>query len=242
MVCENRDRGALSVPQSRPASRQSGVTATPSPGSEELANLSTTLPEMSWSRTSLQDDLFQSVSRPPLPPLSHSSTAVRLISPNCPASQKTWVQECLSLTLEEIVHIRSVLTKAELEALPVDGHVKEDVEKRKVCFLCLKTRFSIFGPWGQKCRLCKRTVCAKCHSKVSPPRPDRSGHFSPAFHPPPPFADEDTDRAFRSRACRRAQSFSAELSGGRRSGRLPAVLRLEAAGSGAEELGRQRTF
>lgn len=48
--------------------------------------------------------------------------------------QKNWQQamECLSLTLEEIVHIRSVLTKAELESLPVEGHVKEDVEKRKV--------------------------------------------------------------------------------------------------------------
>jgi len=43
--------------------------------------------------------------------------------------------ECLSLTLEEIVHIRSVLTKAELESLPVEGHVKEDVEKRKVRLL-----------------------------------------------------------------------------------------------------------
>ena len=64
MVCESPERGALSVPQSRPQSRQSGVgtTATPSPGSEELANLGSTLPEMSWSRTSLQEDLFQSVS------------------------------------------------------------------------------------------------------------------------------------------------------------------------------------
>lgn len=40
----------------------------------------------------------------------------------------------LSLTLEEIVHIRSVLTKAELEVLPVEGRVKEDVEKRRVSF------------------------------------------------------------------------------------------------------------
>lgn len=40
----------------------------------------------------------------------------------------------LSLTLEEIVHIRSVLTKAELEVLPVEGRVKEDVEKRRVCY------------------------------------------------------------------------------------------------------------
>lgn len=38
----------------------------------------------------------------------------------------------LSLTLDEIVHIRSVLTKAELEVLPVEGRVKEDVEKRRV--------------------------------------------------------------------------------------------------------------
>lgn len=77
------------------------------------------------------------------------------------------LDERLSLTLDEIVHIRSVLTKAELESLPVEGRVKEDVEKRRVCFLCLKTRFGILGPWGQRCRLCKRTVCVKCYSKVS---------------------------------------------------------------------------
>uniref|UniRef100_A0A146MBI4 Protein spire n=1 Tax=Lygus hesperus TaxID=30085 RepID=A0A146MBI4_LYGHE len=126
--------GSLSVPQSRPASRQ---TNTPTDDS-----LSCTLPEMTWSRTSLQDDLFK---------------------------LKQWQEECLSLTLEEIVHIRSVLTKAELESLPVEGRVKEDAERRKVCFLCMKTRFGIFGPWGQICRLCKRTVCAKCYSKMRIP-------------------------------------------------------------------------
>lgn len=77
-----------------------------------------------------------------------------------------FLDERLSLTLEEIVHIRSVLTKAELESLPVEGRVKEDVEKRRVCFLCLKTRFGILGPWGQRCKLCERTVCVKCYSKV----------------------------------------------------------------------------
>ncbi|XP_022902268.1 protein spire [Onthophagus taurus] len=75
----------------------------------------------------------------------------------------------LSLTLEEIVHIRTVLTKAEVEALPIEGHVKSDVENSKVCFLCLKTRFGILGPWGQRCRLCKRTVCSKCISKMCIP-------------------------------------------------------------------------
>lgn len=51
------------------------------------------------------------------------------------------LDERLSLTLEEIVHIRSVLTKAELEALPVEGRVKEDVEKRKVKTLKKKHNF-----------------------------------------------------------------------------------------------------
>lgn len=40
--------------------------------------------------------------------------------------------ECLSLTLEEVVHIRSVLTKAELESLLVDTRHYEDVAKGKV--------------------------------------------------------------------------------------------------------------
>ncbi|XP_030746692.1 protein spire isoform X2 [Sitophilus oryzae] len=80
----------------------------------------------------------------------------------------------LSLTLSEIVHIRTVLTKAEVEALPTEGRVRHDVESRKVCFLCLKTRFGIFGPWGQRCTLCKRTVCTKCYSKVNIPME----HFS----------------------------------------------------------------
>ncbi|XP_065200343.1 protein spire isoform X2 [Planococcus citri] len=132
--------GSLSVPQSRPVSRN-----TSTPPAED--SLSYTLPEMSWSRSSLQEELFES---------------------------KQWQDECLSLTLEEIVHIRSVLTKAELESLPVEGHVKDDVEKRKVCFLCLKTRFSIFGPWGQICKLCSRTVCSKCYSKMRIP----TEHFS----------------------------------------------------------------
>lgn len=72
----------------------------------------------------------------------------------------------LSLTLEEIVHIRSVMTKAELEGLPVDVHIKEDVEKRKVCFLCLRTRFTLFAR-GILCKLCQRTVCNKCNQKVT---------------------------------------------------------------------------
>lgn len=74
-----------------------------------------------------------------------------------------------SLTLDEVVHMRSVLTRAEIESLPTDGKIKEDVQKCKVCFLCLKSRFRLFGPWGQCCKLCKRTVCIKCYSKINIP-------------------------------------------------------------------------
>ncbi|EDW77370.1 uncharacterized protein Dwil_GK18263, isoform A [Drosophila willistoni] len=90
--------------------------------------------------------------------------------------KQTWMErgdDRLSVTLEEIVHIRSVMTKAELEGLPMDVRVKEDVEKRRVCFLCLRTRFSFFGPWGIQCKLCQRTVCAKCYTKMRIP----SEHF-----------------------------------------------------------------
>lgn len=43
-----------------------------------------------------------------------------------------------------------------------------------MCFLCLKTRFGIFGPWGQRCTLCKRTVCTRCCTKMNLPME----HFS----------------------------------------------------------------
>lgn len=55
------------------------------------------------------------------------------------SNQWQTAMECLSLNLEEVVHIRNVLTKAELESLPVDCSTKEDVLKGKVCiFLHIK--------------------------------------------------------------------------------------------------------
>ncbi|KAI8428290.1 hypothetical protein MSG28_002496 [Choristoneura fumiferana] len=150
-VCPPID-GAHSLPHSRPGSRASCAGAASLASSDADVQLA----ELSWSRSSLQDDLIKSVSGSPS--VKHKQWQDAIMS-----------DDRLSLTLEEIVHIRSVLTKAELEVLPVEGRVKEDVEKRRVCFLCLKTRFGIFGPWGQKCKLCKKTVCQKCCSKMRIP-------------------------------------------------------------------------
>uniref|UniRef100_A0A1W7R9I6 Protein spire homolog 1 n=1 Tax=Hadrurus spadix TaxID=141984 RepID=A0A1W7R9I6_9SCOR len=84
--------------------------------------------------------------------------------------------QSLSLTLEEVVHIRNVLTKAELETL-MNGKgntLYEELAKGKVCFTCKKTRFSFFGSWGVKCKLCERTVCDKCSTRMHIP----TDHFS----------------------------------------------------------------
>ncbi|PRD36711.1 UNVERIFIED_CONTAM: spire-like protein 1 [Trichonephila clavipes] len=105
--------------------------------------------------------------------------------------------ECLSLTLEEVVHIRNVLTKAELESLLVDPVLYEDIRKGKVCFTCKKIKFSFFGQWGVKCKMCERTVCDKCSSKMRIP----TEHFaripvymlSPTPSPPP---EEESSHSF----------------------------------------------
>ena len=51
--------------------------------------------------------------------------------------QKRWQNpiECLSLTLEEVTHIRSVLTKAELESLISHSDLYNQVAKSKVSWL-----------------------------------------------------------------------------------------------------------
>ena len=108
--------------------------------------------------------------------------------------------DCLSLTLDEVQHIRSVLTKAEMESLAVTRTLREDLEKGKICFTCLKTRFSYFGPWKVVCKLCERNICEKCSTTMhvpsdclakvpvymlsptpSPPGDDYDPHFFPKF-------------------------------------------------------------
>ncbi|KAJ6645771.1 Protein spire [Pseudolycoriella hygida] len=143
--CHSNPMECQSTPSSRPESRQSEIstTATMNPLNPHNPMTPSTMDE--WIKDSTES-----------------------------LNEQQWkeavgVSDRLALTLEEIVHIRSVMTKAELEGLPVGIRVKEDVERRKVCFLCLRTRFTIFGQWGVKCKLCQRTVCSKCYSKMRIP-------------------------------------------------------------------------
>lgn len=100
--------------------------------------------------------------------------------------------ECLSLTLEEVVHIRNVLTKADLETLLVFPQLYDDVANGKVCFTCKKTKFSFFGSWGVKCKLCERIICSRCYSKMHIP----TEHFSsiPVYMLSPTPPPEDLDK------------------------------------------------
>ncbi|CRL00684.1 CLUMA_CG013942, isoform B [Clunio marinus] len=150
--CQNFKMGeSQSVPPSRPNSRQSTEQSKPPQpvlvSSQVKAptpqiNQATNLNSMDqWSKNSLDEHQWRD----------------KLES------------DRLSLTLEEIVHIRSVITKAELESLPVGIHIKEDVEKRKLCFLCLRTKFGLLSSRGIPCKLCQRTVCAKCYTKMRIP-------------------------------------------------------------------------
>lgn len=178
---------------SSPQSPQSQPTSPWSRMAFDLANYGNTgTPERRHSITLCETPSLTQQSSTSITPPSSLPQSKNPSAPNSPAHQDFTASasqtqrdflssahfstrlDCLALTLEEVVHIRNVLTKADLEALPLDLTIKEDMAKGKICFLCMKTRFGFFGPRGTNCRLCRRTVCKKCISKMRIP----TEHFS----------------------------------------------------------------
>ncbi|XP_031650854.1 protein spire homolog 1 isoform X3 [Oncorhynchus kisutch] len=76
--------------------------------------------------------------------------------------------ECLALTVEEVMHIRQVLVKAELEKFQQYKDVYNELRKGKLCFSCQTKRFSFFT-WSYTCQVCKRPVCSQCCKKMRLP-------------------------------------------------------------------------
>jgi len=74
----------------------------------------------------------------------------------------------LNLSLSEVGHIRSVLVRAEIEALPIEENVKQGIEQGRICTVCTLTKFGMFRR-GQKCEVCRMTVCFKCYSRMRIP-------------------------------------------------------------------------
>lgn len=89
------------------------------------------------------------------------------------------------------MHIRQVLTKAELESLITQPQLYDLVSRGKLCFSCKSVKFSLFSQWGNNCRFCKRVVCNKCIRKMHVP----TEHFNkiPVYtlSPSPPVSPHD---------------------------------------------------
>ncbi|XP_040288525.1 protein spire homolog 1 isoform X2 [Bufo bufo] len=106
-----------------------------------------------------------------LPPTRQSSRSlqVRLQVTDVPKGEEfCYPVECLALTVEEVMHIRQVLVKAELEKYQQYKDVYSALKKGKLCLCCRTKRFSLFT-WSYTCQFCKRPVCSQCCKKMRLP-------------------------------------------------------------------------
>lgn len=75
--------------------------------------------------------------------------------------------ESLALTVEEVMGVRRVLVKAEMEKFQQDKELFSSLKKGKIC-CCCRTKFSLFS-WPPTCLFCKRAVCTSCSIKMKTP-------------------------------------------------------------------------
>uniref|UniRef100_A0A3P9LU82 Spire-type actin nucleation factor 1a n=1 Tax=Oryzias latipes TaxID=8090 RepID=A0A3P9LU82_ORYLA len=78
--------------------------------------------------------------------------------------------EGLALTVEEVMHIRQVLVKAELEKFQQYKELYTSLKKGKLCFSCQTKKFSLFT-WSYTCQFCKRCVCHRSPTPLCPSTP-----------------------------------------------------------------------
>ncbi|XP_035848709.1 protein spire homolog 1 isoform X3 [Sander lucioperca] len=136
--------------------------------------------------------------------MADPSTKVEAASGDQGTEEFCYPVECLALTVEEVMHIRQVLVKAELEKFQQYKEIYTALKKGKVCFSCRMKKFSLFT-WSYTCQFCKRPVCSQCSKKMRlPPKPystlpiyslgpsavakeEASGAFAPAEPEKHPF-------------------------------------------------------
>ncbi|KAJ8273264.1 hypothetical protein GJAV_G00099560 [Gymnothorax javanicus] len=106
------------------------------------------------------------------PPISRqNSKSLASVDPSPKTEEVSNPVECLALTVEEVMHIRQVLVKAELEKYQQCKDVYSALKKGKLCFCCRTKKFSFFT-WSYTCQFCKRCVCSQCCKKIRlPPMP-----------------------------------------------------------------------
>ncbi|XP_042558147.1 protein spire homolog 2 isoform X1 [Dipodomys spectabilis] len=75
--------------------------------------------------------------------------------------------ESLALTVEEVVDVRRVLVKAEMEKFVQDKELFSSLKRGKIC-CCCRAKFPIFS-WPPSCLFCKRAICTSCSIKMKMP-------------------------------------------------------------------------
>ncbi|NXD87908.1 SPIR2 protein, partial [Halcyon senegalensis] len=87
-------------------------------------------------------------------------------------SKHLWLEfshpvESLALTVEEMMNVRRVLVKAEMEKFLQSKELYSSLRKGKVC-CCCRAKFPLFS-WPAACLFCKRSVCSSCSLKMKMP-------------------------------------------------------------------------
>ncbi|XP_028931204.1 protein spire homolog 2 isoform X2 [Ornithorhynchus anatinus] len=87
-------------------------------------------------------------------------------------SKHLWLEfshpvESLALTVEEVINVRRVLVKAEMEKFLQNKELYNGLKKGKIC-CCCRTKFPLFS-WPSNCLFCKRAVCTSCSIKMKMP-------------------------------------------------------------------------
>lgn len=129
----------------------------------------------SW-KPSTQDQAFcpGSDQSHPYPSSALPSSLSSVDKPEASAadSRHLWLEfshpvESLALTVEEVVDVRRVLVKAEMEKFLQDKELFSSLKRGKIC-CCCRTKFPLFS-WPPTCLFCKRAVCTSCSVKMKMP-------------------------------------------------------------------------
>ncbi|KAM5263673.1 protein spire homolog 2 [Ctenodactylus gundi] len=105
-------------------------------------------------------------------PVLHSLSSVDRPEASGPEARHLWLEfshpvESLALTVEEVVDVRRVLVKAEMEKFIPNKELFSSLKRGKVC-CCCRVRFSLFS-WPPTCLFCKRAICTSCSIKMKMP-------------------------------------------------------------------------
>ncbi|XP_069822168.1 protein spire homolog 2 [Dendropsophus ebraccatus] len=105
------------------------------------------------------------------------------------SSRHRWLEfshpvDTLALTVEEVINVRRVLVKAEMEKFLQSKELYTNLKKGKVC-CCCRMKFPLFS-WPANCLFCKRSACGSCSVKMKLPA-KKLGHipvYSVGFESP----------------------------------------------------------